>query len=393
MSVVGPYLRAATDDVVALAFGRSTALAHVPDSDGSRADLQLAATIHGLGPLLGQRVARGELTLDPLLDAWLLEQAAHNRARLEMLHAELLATLDALRRAHARCLPLKGAALLLRDGVDAHATRPMADLDVLIEPLPALRVDLALADAGWCFSGAQWKHRTYRRCGAQPAPPTGIGEHPLHPRALEAHVRVVEQFRGYRWDITPQLLRNTESVNLDHFPDRNALALHLGIHASMSLLEGMTRAAQLLDLQRAVASADVEWLLDQVHSAGFATHARFLFPAVAFVARELNDPQCALLADALRANVPRAMAAWADDTPIYDVSWAKLQEGADPRRFDLWARNPRERARMALYKLAPSPAALSGELHAGDGPLPRQYARHYRHLARRTARHVRIARR
>ena len=42
---------------------------------------------------------------------------------------------------------------------------------------------------------------------------------------------------------------------------------------------------------------------------------------------------------------------------------------------------------MLLYKLAPSPAALSGELHAGDGLLLGQYARHYRHLAQRAKRY------
>src|SRR4029079_5651822 len=99
---------------------------------------------------------------------------------------------------------LKGAALLLRDGPDAHTTRPMTDIDLLIEPLPERQLDLALATPGWCHSGTQWKHRSYRRCGPPDPAPPGLGEHPDHPRALEIHARVVEQFRGYRWDITTQ---------------------------------------------------------------------------------------------------------------------------------------------------------------------------------------------
>ena len=112
MIVIGPKLSAATQDVVALAFGRATALTHAPDMDGYRADFRVGRDHPRPGAVAG--AARGVRRADARseLDAWLLDQAAEQSPRLDAVQDELLETLAALRRAHVRCLPLKGAALL-----------------------------------------------------------------------------------------------------------------------------------------------------------------------------------------------------------------------------------------------------------------------------------------
>ncbi|HEX5164579.1 MAG TPA: nucleotidyltransferase family protein [Thermomicrobiales bacterium] len=381
-------LRAATEYVTALALDGPHDGAWIDQPRGFEA-LKEASSIHGVGPLLGLRVEAGEIAPPDPLASWLVEQVSRNRTRLTRMRAELLETLAALAERGFVAMPLKGGALLL-ESVERVVWRTFADLDLLVLDTADRRqdLDLALAHAGYCLGGVSWKHRSYSACAPGPPLVIGDGEHPDNPRDVEVHAAVVEMFRGFRWDLTPLLLREPGERAGRQVPSDAALALHLAIHASVSILEGTAKAINLIDLARAIELVGPMPLYLAARDAGLATHARFLYPAAALTARETHNPNCLALSDMLRPWVTAQMAGWAEAVSLYHISWAGRDDRSALDRYGLWARSRAERARMLATTLLPAPSVLASENLGGTGPISvaKGYGRHYRRLASRIIR-------
>lgn len=378
-------LRQATDYVTALAFDRPAPDAR-DECPGTFSAFKEASAIHGLGPLLGLRVLAGEIDPPEPVAAWLVEQAQRNRERLTRMRAELLATLAALDERGFQVMPIKGGALLL-ESVESVVWRAFSDLDVLV---PAANersqdLDLALAHAGYCFHSASWKHRGYVACAPGPPLVIGDGEHPDNPRDVEVHESVVEMFRGFKWDLTPRLLAGAFTTAGWPVPSERAMALHLAVHASISVLEGTARAINLIDLARAIGRVGPMPVYLATRDAGLSRHARFVYPAIALTARETGDPACDELRRMLAPHVPVGMVDWAEQVSLYQISWAGRHDRPALDRHGIWARTRGDRARMLAHTLLPAPSVLASEQQAGAGPLAvaRGYGRHYRRLAHR----------
>jgi hypothetical protein len=378
-------LREATDYVTALAFDQQ------PEGPASEQigwfdSVKVASAIHGLGPLLGLRVEAGETAPPESFAGWLVEQVSRNRLRLERMRAELLETLAALAERGFSVMPLKGGALLL-DSVESVAWRTFADLDLLVPDGRDRRqdLDLALAHAGYCLDSVSWKHRSYSTCAPGPPLVIGDGEHPNNPRDVEIHMDVVEMFRGFRWDLTPYLLRGSGEQAGWQVPSDAAMALHLAVHASVSILEGTAKAINLIDLARAIERAGSMPLYLATRDAGPLAHARFVYPAVALAARETHEPACVTLGDMLGPWVSERMIAWVADVSLFHISWAGRNDRPAMDRYGLWARGRAERIRMLSGTLLPTPAVLASDGSPGTGPVAvaRRYSRHYRKLASR----------
>jgi hypothetical protein len=278
--------------------------------------------------------------------------------------------------------------LLAVDDVDALAWRTIGDHDLLLIESDTGALDLAMARSGYCLQNVVWKHRRYGSCAPGPPLIVGDGEHPDNPRDVEVHPAVVEKFRGIAWDITAFMLSDLTPLDARAerlIPSPFAMALHLGVHCSIAMMNGGARAIQFIDLVRAVARTTPEQLVGAVTEAGIAYHARFLYPAVAFAARELGDAASGDVAAALRPFVPAQLPGWIANVSLHDLSHSALMHGPLVDRFVLWALSPAESARMFLHTLAPAPAELAIRAHVGEGPVPLQYLRHFRHLARRAA--------
>lgn len=377
---VPPGVPAATAELQNLVFSRATTS---PLDAGEHAFLY-AAGVHGLMPLLGQRVQRGELSLSPDIDAWLVEQAQRNHARLTRMRSELLVTLDAFRQYGVELVPLKGSAMLL-DSPDAVAWRPMADLDVLVRHPDQQQVDLAFARAGYCFHSHSWKHRVYGPCDAGPPTLHLDGEHPDNPRDVECHDAVVEMFRGFRWDITPWIVNNLRHVGGVRVPNDRAMSLHLALHLSMSILEATTRMVQVVDFASVAARAGTSGIEQAIHKSGADQYARFVYPAVALTTRTADVPALSRLETDLRPHVPRQMQHWVANLDFHSISWTGREDRGLLDRLDVWGRTPAERARMVTTTLAPTPDQLASAGYPGSGPLAilTWYPAHYRHLLRR----------
>ncbi|MDQ4044086.1 MAG: nucleotidyltransferase family protein [Chloroflexota bacterium] len=375
-------LRDATSYVTALS--RSGTAASCPLDAEQLTAFKDACGIQGLGPYLGWRLEHGELDVPETIGCWVREQLARNRARLQRMRSELILLIETCDNVGISTIPLKGAAMLL-DCPDAIGWRTMADLDLLIPGSSPHDVDRALAGVGYRLADASWKHRRYTARPLGLSLVVGDGEHPDNPRDVEVHDAVVEMFRGFRWDLTGAINDRVENREGVARPNPDAMALHLTVHCSMSLLEGSGRAIQLIDLARALDLAGPSSVVDDVRTAGIREHARFAYPALAFVARELGHHRASAAMRELQPFVPEAMVEWTRAASLYDVSWAGRNSRRLFQRHALWALGPRERVRLLQHTLAPTRAMLANQGH--DTTTLRDafqsYRAHYRHLVRR----------
>lgn len=286
-----------------------------------------SAVIHGVGALLGLRHASHAGVLSEVVEEWVAGQVELNRQRQALLRENLTQVLAAFREAAIEIVPLKGAALLLREG-NGIAWRPMADLDILI-PAPHHRaVDLALAHAGFCLSsgyntglsGLAWKHLEYELCDHVWPAVTTPGEHPDHPRKLEAHFAVRELYRGIGWDLTDYILNDLMPAGDTPVPGDTALALHLTVHATFAIFERKLRLCNLVDIQQRLTPRVVQDFADIVRAEGARKHARFLYPALALLTRYAPAELHGRFAAALRAYTPRALVAWLERASLAELS-------------------------------------------------------------------------
>jgi len=353
-----------------------------------------SAAIHGVGPLLALRSQNHEVGLSAGVATWAADQLDQNLQRHALLREHLTDVLDAFRAAEIEIIPLKGAALLLRDGADV-AWRPMADLDVLITVPHQRAVDLALAHAGFCLSGSYntgwsglaWKHLEYQLCDHSWPPVDTLGEHRDLPRKLEAHFAVRELYRGLGWNLTDYILNDVTLVGEDVVPGDHALALHFTVHASFAIFERKVRLSNLLDLQQLLTSDAVQMLADIVRAEGARKHARFIYPAVALLARYAPTPLLDRFAAALRHYIPRPLATWLQHSTLAALSYeaGRGQPWLLPDSYLATSRG--ERLKLAVGRWLPLPRDLS---NAGYSPSSRTamlgwYQDYYRRQLRRRA--------
>ena len=156
--------------------------------------------MHGLAPHLDAVVPDSSIAASvPLatLD-WLAEQAGLNARRIDRMHDELAAILAAAAAAGIEVMPLKGAILTTRPGVEP-GRRPMADLDLLVRPADRAGLGALLAGARLRTRARERPTsdaRRLRRSGWRPGRVTD-GEHPDNPRRVEVHVEVKRHLWGW----------------------------------------------------------------------------------------------------------------------------------------------------------------------------------------------------
>ncbi|MEZ4523584.1 MAG: nucleotidyltransferase family protein [Thermomicrobiales bacterium] len=357
-----------------------------PPGHAAPGDIIEQMAIHGLGPLLGERVSSGEISISPEVDEFAANQVERNRQRLELLGDDLERLLAAFDRDGIEAIPLKGSAMLL-ERPDEISWRPMADIDLLVRHPVQQQVNLAYAHAGYCLpanystglSGLTWKHLHYQYCEYEWPAVGEPGEHPDHPRDVESHPRVVEMLRGFRWDITGWITNNLREVNGHAVPDDRAMSLHLAVHASISALESRLRMVQIVDLLRQLERTGPAPIMAAVRKSGPLHHARFVYPALALAARHSNNTLLGEAVDWLRPYVPPEMGAWIDDASFHDLSWSTRMDHPLAGDRGRWAVNLRERGQLALSSLLPLPRDLSGR-YSGEGmrAIAGWYASYYR---------------
>ena len=317
------------------------------------------ATMHGISALLADQTRWDP---GPQWQGFLREQSRQLRLR-EQRTIELLRALDAsLRAADCSAVMLKGSSLLPR-GLYAPGSRPMSDIDVLVDAAASDRVAAAIRDCGFIEKHSMRRHRVFYLAGENA--PHSMTEHVSNPFKVELHTRIAEPLPATKVDIT-STLRPAQVPGLVDYPTTGALALHLAIHAAGNMRARALRLIQLCDLARlAPRMSDADWQVVLVDASG--VRRWWVAPPLLLTARYFPGTIPVGVLEMARAACPRRLRRSADRAILYDVSWSRIHVQALPGSE--WARTPLEWLRLARSRVLPDRGGLD-DLAAARAALP-----------------------
>lgn len=331
----------------ALASGLGRAVPEPPA--WSELDWRLApavAAIHGISPLLA-----GALRWQgpPHWSRFLAEQRRHTLLRQQRI-AELLASIDERSRsAGVPVVVLKGTALHAA-GVYAAGERPMADLDLLVQPGDIETAVAMLLALSYRCAGATWKHQGFEPPGAQGR--TSLGEHADNPIKIDLHHKICERLPLDQTDLTDLVFPPRAQPGLNGYASLPAAIAHVLAHAAGSMTSRSLRLIQLCDitrLARRMTGADWEELL-RWH--GRERRLWWAAPPLALVARYFPDtvPQ-GVRAD-LERGCPWILRRVTCRRELADFSYSHLY--IDPMPGIIWGRSAPQALRYVTSRLVPT---------------------------------------
>jgi len=212
------------------------------------------AAIHGVSPLLAETLRW------PGPAPWmkfLAEQRSRTAARFGRIR-ELLNRLGSdAQRAGIALVPLKGAALHAL-GIYRPGARPMADVDLLVQPDQADSAAKLLAACGFLETHQTWKHCVFAR--SSDAAPEALGEGAHNGIKIELHCRIAEALPRRVVDVSEIVFSKRLQPGLNPYPSRAALLMHLLLHAAGSMATRQLRLLQLHDIARLASEmSDEDW--------------------------------------------------------------------------------------------------------------------------------------
>lgn len=253
--------------------------------------------------------------------AWLARQLAQNRARLRAFEAELAAVLEGAAAHGVPVMPLKGALLAFTLHREP-GLRPMADLDLLVQPDDELALHELLAGLGYrLMNGRKYsgvRHRTYERPTDRVA--SGDGTHVDNPRRVELHTRLIRtvwldhggaEMGAWVWSSS----REGELLGRPaQLPSPEALVIDVAAHATGHSMRGAGTLLQWYDIAALAARAE---RLD-------TAFAGWSYPALALATRAFYDPAIATKVMALAEAVDRNMVHHVAGVPLDDRAGLNL---------------------------------------------------------------------
>jgi hypothetical protein len=311
----------------------------------------------------------------PLRDR-LAEEHARTAARAERVHRDLARILDAAASAGVVVMPLKGSLLTTLRYLDP-ATRPMADIDLLIrEPDRKPMLDAMLALGYRQADGFRSPGRDELLDPGGSAVVSWTSEDPDNTCPVELLRRVDKRPWAGRiaYDLTELLWAEAEPTTIlgrpAWRPSDRSLLIHLAAHATMNLIAGTGRLIQL---------ADLAVVAPRVASLGDVPVPRLVHTALVLSGRLMPTVVPADHAAGLAAQVPRGLRHWSASVPI--DTRAGLADGTPTAQ-----RSARSRV-WARWRPVP------WRLWAGypDGSLARAYVRHARAIAKQRRYRRRVA--
>lgn len=218
--------------------------------------LQMAKA-HRLGPMLHEKLARGDLAASIPADVLEYLQAARRKNALRSLkvYRQLASVTQILDSAQIPSIALKGA-YLARFAYPDPGLRPMRDLDLLLRPEQAIDAFNLLAARGYrpIWEGSPEAHLLVSHHLPQLASPDGIIIE-LHHRLSDPHPSYTNEFAEKLWQRSrPKTIGGTH-IN---FLCPEDLLLHLCIHAALNHDLNVGPLA-LADVAALAASGQVDW--------------------------------------------------------------------------------------------------------------------------------------
>lgn len=300
------------------------------------------AFVLGVGPLLYvlfrnlPRSASAPLEFRDALE----HQYLKNGQRVMRFEEEFGQIVHALARVRVSLIPLKGIELGRAYYTDS-ATRPLADLDVLIKPNDFAAVRERLTSLGYVVENESDKPNFVRPDNRHPV--SFDSEHPDNPRRVEVHFSLRDEYRGGIVDWTEEAWETAHAPPGDITTrqlDISVLWKHLLSHTSRDILSCRVRLIQLQDLALVARVITARGCWSSTRGPTDARVARFLYPALALVERywgKLVPPE---YVRAVAAHTPKRLRAWCERQTLFDVSWLSGKHIGALQAVWLWALTP-----------------------------------------------------
>lgn len=336
-----------TSDV--LAFGQSSVALN-----GRAEAVSVAALTTGMGPLLGYWLREGKLSASADAAAVLDLHLAHNTKRMKTLAAHAIRVVDHLARRGIETTVLKGMHTAF-EYFPHPGTRPMADIDLLVDP--AADSAGALGDLGFEPCGrTAYPEQTWRLPGVPTGPRNLFFVHEDSSWSIDLHLTLdlnatsaappvrldlANQPGGARWALSDSARPLRHPALLMH------LASHAGIHLISLTLVRLTEL--ILLIRKDTESGALSW--DEVRAAAQRIGALgLLYPALSLCERLVPGTVPEAIVRACRESAPPAAVRLIDSlTPAtaHGVLRCSVEE-----RF-MWLPSRAMVAKQALYDLLP----------------------------------------
>lgn len=239
--------------------------------------------IHGVAPILFKQLENNQVPSD--IQQWLQWQYDSNHNRVIRLQSDLQAILSTFARVSVPIMPLKGAVLIAKY-FDDIALRPTADIDLLIHPEDFPHSLNLLAHLGYEVEKSNWKHAILSKPNNRAIASVEV-EHPDNPRRVDLHTACHEMLSGPSVDITADIwttaIQEERYGQPTYLPNTCMLHLHLLLHASSNIWNGVLRLINLWDILQISKAQPANQFKTQIDP-------RFIYPALLFCQRYLPHP-------------------------------------------------------------------------------------------------------
>ncbi len=320
--------------------------------DGTRA-LSVGAHVLGVGPLLGYWCERGRLDADAEIQGLFATHLEHGRRRAQVMHQRAAEILDSCNRRGVLPIVLKGMHTS-SSYFPERGTRPISDIDLLIEESALSRTREALAEHGLQEVELSHGQSTWLPCGEPLVVRSLDFEHEDNPWSVDLHTYID---RRYFWGLWSRFghrpFRETREWRLDVHTARvftqPLLAAYLAQHAvhDFRYIRLIRIVELILVLQRDIGKENFTW--DKL--ASFLAHtktSRFAFPALrlsAWLAPNVVDSDfLGELAASASPRLRRVINRW------WEVGIGLDDAGSWDERL-MWARTPFEHVRNVAHQI------------------------------------------
>lgn len=330
---------------------------------------QQVIVMQGIGPYLHAYLPSSLLwpTIPAAMRAWLAWQHAMNADRMTNFQSDLQPILQRANRVGIRVMPLKGALLAWRYYADP-ALRPMADLDLLIEPAALSAMTALLTELGYYHSADQARvtdHHRFTHLVANKVVARDC-EHPDNPRRLELHTGLRRNiWNGARHrDLTMLLWSAAQESRLlgepIWQPSADALLTTVVAHAAGHFFRREGRILQWLDIAQ---------LTPTTHALPI-DEAVWTYPIYRLAQRALPGALAQVNLQPLAAQIPLRLQQWSDQVSLDQRCGLVVARQAPDVRYHQVV------GRLGLLwdHWQPSPWRLA--LVYGNLPLPLAYGRY-----------------
>ena len=251
----------------------------------------IAAFVSGMGPLMGYWIEADVIDADEAMSGLMRLHLQHSRERSARINATFLQLLDAFNDRGIAPIALKGI-YTSRSYFPEPATRPIADIDLLVEADQQSRGAEALSATGLVELGVDAPGQTIWRLHNVPETLHSLQlEHRNNPWAVDLHTTIDKRyFRGCWASFGQHPFRSANAWNVDGLSARvfgqPLLAAHVAQHATYTMHElRLVRLVELiLVIRRDVADGTLEWnsLAALLRETGTT---RFVYPALELAER------------------------------------------------------------------------------------------------------------